>query len=76
MQNLKDHYIKSLQDGRNVWLYGKKVDVTTDNNFAGTLCTISNLFSLFDDPKQRDSIGYVSPKRKTLFINHFSSEFL
>lgn len=42
MQNLKDHYIKSLQDGRNVWLYGKKVDVTTDNNFAGTLCTISN----------------------------------
>ncbi len=53
MQNLKDHYIKSLQDGRNVWLYGKKVDVTTDNNFAGTLCTISNLFSLFDDPKQR-----------------------
>lgn len=35
MQNLKDHYIKSLQDGRNVWLYGKKVDVTTDNNFAG-----------------------------------------
>ncbi|MED1575423.1 4-hydroxyphenylacetate 3-hydroxylase, partial [Bacillus paranthracis] len=57
MQNLKDHYIKSLQDGRNVWLYGKKVDVTTDNNFAGTLCTIPNLFSLFDDPKQRDSIG-------------------
>ena len=64
MQNLKDYYIKSLQDGRNVWLYGQKVDVTTDKHFAGTLSTISNLFSLFDDPIRRDSIGYVSPKTK------------
>ncbi|HDR7686736.1 4-hydroxyphenylacetate 3-hydroxylase family protein [Bacillus toyonensis] len=64
MHNLKDSYIKSLQDGRNVWLYGKKVDVTTDKHFAGTLSTISNLFSLFDDPVRRDSVGYVSPKTK------------
>ncbi len=64
MQNLKDYYIKSLQDGRNVWLYGQKVDVTTDKHFAGTLSTISNLFSLFDDPIRRDSVGYVSPKTK------------
>ncbi|ONG59663.1 4-hydroxyphenylacetate 3-hydroxylase family protein [Bacillus cereus] len=64
MQNLKDYYIKSLQDGRNVWLYGQKVDVTTDKHFAGTLSTISNLFTLFDDPIRRDSVGYVSPKTK------------
>lgn len=42
----------------------KKVDVTTDKHFAGTLSTISNLFSLFDDPIRRDSVGYVSPKTK------------
>ena len=41
-----------------------KVDVTTDKHFAGTLSTISNLFTLFDDPIRRDSVGYVSPKTK------------
>ncbi|SFE51415.1 4-hydroxyphenylacetate 3-monooxygenase [Bacillus sp. OV194] len=60
MQN--DPFIKSLQDGRNVWLDGKKIDITKDENFTGTLAAISELFAMFDDPKLRDKVGYLSPK--------------
>ncbi len=50
----------------------KKVDVTTDNNFGGHYVPFLIYFRYLIDPKQRDSIGYVSrAKRKTLFINHF-----
>lgn len=58
----KDHFIKSLQDGRNVWLNGTNIDITKDKNFQGTLATITKLFHMFDDPKLRDQVGYVSPK--------------
>jgi len=58
----KNQFIQSLQDGRSVWLNGAKIDVTRDENFIGTLTTISELFSMFDDPQKRNSIGYPSPK--------------
>lgn len=73
---MKDYYIKSLQDGRNVWLYGQKVDVTTDKHFAGTLSTISNLFTLFDDPIRRDSVDMLVQNERICPYSLFSSEFL
>ncbi|QGQ45252.1 4-hydroxyphenylacetate 3-hydroxylase family protein [Metabacillus sediminilitoris] len=60
MISIKKQYIQSLQDGRNVWLEGKIVDVTKDQNFSGTLSTISSLFNMFEDPNQRDLIGYIN----------------
>ncbi|MDQ0271628.1 4-hydroxyphenylacetate 3-hydroxylase family protein [Cytobacillus purgationiresistens] len=56
------NFINSLKDGRNVWLNGKKVDITTDENFSGTLQTISQLYELFEDPKQQALVGYLSPQ--------------
>ncbi|WP_129728316.1 MULTISPECIES: 4-hydroxyphenylacetate 3-hydroxylase family protein [Bacillaceae] len=62
MTSIKEQFIQSLQDGRNVWLDGKIVDVSKNQNFTGTLSTISSLFDMFEDPDIRDSIGYISPK--------------
>lgn len=64
MNSQGDQFIQSLQDGRSVWLNGTKIDVTTDENFKGTLTTISELFNMMDDSQKRNSVGYLSPKTR------------
>ncbi|WP_129710204.1 4-hydroxyphenylacetate 3-hydroxylase family protein [Priestia megaterium] len=64
MSSEQNKFIKSLRDERNIWLNGKKIDITTDENFSGTLKTISELFSMLDHPEQREQVGYLSPKTK------------
>ncbi|MFC7371613.1 4-hydroxyphenylacetate 3-hydroxylase family protein [Fictibacillus iocasae] len=44
-----ERFIQSLRDNRNVWLFGKRVDVTNDPHFTGTLSTISALYDRNDD---------------------------
>ncbi|MEK4921825.1 4-hydroxyphenylacetate 3-hydroxylase N-terminal domain-containing protein [Cytobacillus sp. FSL R5-0569] len=51
-------FIESLKDGRNVWLNGKRIDITEDTNFRGTLTTIESLFSQLTNPKLQPLIGY------------------
>ncbi|GAB7057932.1 MULTISPECIES: 4-hydroxyphenylacetate 3-hydroxylase family protein [Paenibacillus] len=52
-------FIDSLQDNRNVWLEGKKVDKLHEHPaFNGTLKIISGLFDLLDDPRTRNEIGF------------------
>ncbi|MBG9613643.1 4-hydroxyphenylacetate 3-hydroxylase family protein [Bacillus cereus] len=65
MNLLKNHFIQSLQDGRSVWLGGKKIDVTKNKSFQGTLATITKLYDLFTDPSQQQLVGYLSPKTNT-----------
>ncbi|WP_459503480.1 4-hydroxyphenylacetate 3-hydroxylase family protein [Bacillus sp. C1] len=65
MNQLKNRFIQSLQDGRSVWLKGKKIDVTKHKSFKGTLTTITQLYDLFKDPTHQRLVGYVSPKTNT-----------
>ncbi|PFA91036.1 4-hydroxyphenylacetate 3-hydroxylase family protein [Bacillus cereus] len=65
MDQFKNHFIQSLQDGRSVWLKGKQIDVTKNENFQGTLATITHLYDLFKDPRHQQLVGYLSPKTHT-----------
>lgn len=62
MDQFKNLFIKSLQDGRSVWLKGKQIDVTKNESFKGTLATITDLYDLFKDPTHQQLVGYLSPK--------------
>ncbi|SFJ34767.1 4-hydroxyphenylacetate 3-monooxygenase [Paenibacillus sp. UNC496MF] len=54
-----DAFLKSLNDGRTVWLNGSKVTgLETHPAFRGTLGTIRGLFDTLDDPQLRDQAGY------------------
>ncbi|OXM83827.1 4-hydroxyphenylacetate 3-hydroxylase family protein [Paenibacillus rigui] len=54
-----DKFISSLDDGRSVWLEGKRVHKIPEHPaFKGTLTTIKSLFNMLDDPVQRDQVGY------------------
>lgn len=46
-------YIQRLNDERNVWLEGERIQVTGHQAFQGTLQTIESLFNLVDDPETR-----------------------
>ncbi|UIJ69604.1 4-hydroxyphenylacetate 3-hydroxylase (plasmid) [Bacillus cereus] len=65
MNQFKNHFVQSLQDGRSVWLEGKKIDVTMNKNFEGTLTTITKLYDLFANPSHQQLVGYLSPKTNT-----------
>ncbi|OME85174.1 4-hydroxyphenylacetate 3-hydroxylase [Paenibacillus sp. FSL A5-0031] len=57
-----EKFLKSLKDGRKVWLEGQAVDdLPTHPAFQGTLKTITGLFDLLDDPHRRDEVGYLQP---------------
>ncbi len=52
-----DEYLESLRDGREVYLYGEKVDdVTTHPAFRNSARSIARLYDAMHDPDQRDSI--------------------
>ncbi|WP_027093175.1 4-hydroxyphenylacetate 3-hydroxylase family protein [Cohnella thermotolerans] len=54
-----ERYIRSLNDGRTVWLEGKRVENIPEHPaFKGTLTTIRGLFDTLDDPDTRDRAGY------------------
>lgn len=48
-------YLESLQDGREIWIYGEKVkDVTTHPAFRNTVRMIARLYDALHDPDTRD----------------------
>jgi 4-hydroxyphenylacetate 3-monooxygenase oxygenase component len=55
-------YIQSLKDGREVWLNGEKVDVTTHPAFAGVIREIGRLYDLQYSPEFQDQMTFVSPE--------------
>lgn len=61
----ENHLIESLQDGRTVWMDGKKVkDLSSHQAFIGTLQTLSELIQLLDQEEYQEIVGYKSPKTK------------
>jgi 4-hydroxyphenylacetate 3-monooxygenase len=50
-----DEYLESLRDGREVWIYGEKVeDVTTHPAFRNGVRSIARLYDGLHDPELRD----------------------
>lgn len=50
-----DEYVESLRDGRNVYIYGEKVeDVTTHRAFRNAVLSIRRLYDAFHDPTTSD----------------------
>src|SRR3954454_2810238 len=48
-------YLESLRDGREIWLYGERVeDVTTHPAFRNTARMIARLYDALHDPAHRD----------------------
>jgi len=56
-------YLRSLQDGRRVYLDGERVgDVTKHPAFAQAARSIANLFDIAADPALRERMTFASPK--------------
>jgi len=56
-------YLRSLQDGRRVYLDGERVgDVTKHPAFAQAARSIANLFDVAADPALRERMTFASPK--------------
>ncbi len=48
-------YLESLKDGREIWLYGEKVeDVTTHPAFRNSARSVARLYDALHDPKYKD----------------------
>ncbi|GAB6930748.1 4-hydroxyphenylacetate 3-monooxygenase, oxygenase component [Paenibacillus sp. JCM 10914] len=54
-----DQFLHSLNDGRSVWLEGKKItELPKHPAFTGTLETIRGLFNQLDEPATREIVGF------------------
>ncbi|MFF2479883.1 4-hydroxyphenylacetate 3-hydroxylase family protein [Paenibacillus sp. NPDC058071] len=54
-----EKFIRSLNDGRSVWLEGKQINSLSEHSaFKGTLDTISGLFNQLDEPCTQGVVGY------------------
>src|SRR5207247_1021171 len=56
-----DQYLRALNDGREVWLSGKRVDVTTDPDLRPCAQAIAEVYDLHHDPAHRDLLTIASP---------------
>jgi 4-hydroxyphenylacetate 3-monooxygenase len=56
-------YIAGLQDGRNVYLNGERVeDVTTHPGFRDAVASVAGLYDISSDPANRELMTYESPE--------------
>src|ERR1700712_1503501 len=65
-------YLESLKDGREVWLDGKCVDVTTHQAFKGLRTELARLYDLQHGAEFGEEMTYASP----LSGNPVSSSYL
>jgi len=56
-----EEYLASLKDGRQVWLAGERVDVTTHPALAGCAKTLAEHYDLQHHPAHRDLLTMKSP---------------
>ena len=50
-----DEYLESLRDGREIWIYGERVeDVTTHPAFRNSTRMIARMYDALHDPKYKD----------------------
>ena len=52
-----EEYLQSLRDGREIWIYGEKVDdVTTHPAFRNSAASIAKLYDALHDPAHKDTL--------------------
>ena len=56
-----DQFLGSLRDGREVWLGGERVDVTSDPRLAPCARAVAEVYDLQHDPALRDLLTTPSP---------------
>lgn len=73
-------FVDSLNDGRNVWLEGRKLGSLEHHPaFRGTLRTIGGLFDMLDIPGERELVGYETKEGRyahSSFLVPYSKEEL
>lgn len=58
-----ERFIRSLQDGREVWLDGRRVeDVTKHPAFRGMIRELARVYDLQNSPAYRDAMTFVEPE--------------
>ncbi len=55
-------YAEGLRDGREVWLNGEKVDVTTHPAFEGIIKELGRLYDLQHNEHYQDRMTFISPE--------------
>ena len=67
-----DEYLESLQDGREVWIYGERVkDVTTHPAFRNTVRMVARLYDALHDPKTKDMLTTETDTGSGGYTHHF-----
>ena len=52
-----EEYLKSLQDGREIYIYGERVkDVTTHPAFRNAAASVAQLYDALHKPEMQDSL--------------------
>ena len=65
-------YLESLRDGREVYIYGERVDdVTTHPAFRNSARTIARLYDALHDPKQKDALTVPTDTGSGSFTHKF-----
>ena len=65
-------YLESLRDGREVYIYGERVeDVTTHPAFRNAARTIARLYDALHDPKQKDVLTCPTDTGSGAFTHKF-----
>ena len=58
-------YLESLRDGRDIWIYGEKVeDVTTHPAFRNGVRSIARLYDALHDPATKDELTVADRHRQ------------
>jgi 4-hydroxyphenylacetate 3-monooxygenase len=60
-----ERYVRGLQDGREVWLNGERVDVATHPAFAGIVRELARLYDLQHADAYRDRMTAIAPETGT-----------
>src|SRR5579884_2454329 len=69
-------FLASLRDGREVWLHGERVDVTTDARLAGCARAFAAIYDLQADPACHDLLTMPSPDTDELVRKRQMIEYL
>src|ERR1700716_3672808 len=65
-------YLESLRDGREVYIYGERVeDVTTHPAFRNTARSLARLYDALHDPKTKDVLTAPTDKGPGVFTHKF-----
>src|SRR5262245_22210485 len=65
-------YLESLRDGREVWIYGERVDdVTTHPAFRNSARSLAKLYDALHDPAQRDVLTCPTDTGSGTFTHRF-----